>query len=96
MHSVLENKVDLLLYPTVLSPPCRIDEGNIDSTEMFANDVMTVPASLAGLPSVSVPVPLEGGKPFLVGLQLVGSRHGEGKCLKAAKVLESASIQKRW
>jgi aspartyl-tRNA(Asn)/glutamyl-tRNA(Gln) amidotransferase subunit A len=96
MHSVLENKVDLLLYPTALFPPCRIDEGNIDSTEMFANDVMTVPASLAGLPSVSVPVSLEGGIPFLGGLQLVGPRHGEYKCLKAAKILESASTQKQW
>lgn len=91
MRSVLENKVDLLLFPTALSSPCRIDKGQIDNTEIFSNDVMTVPASLAGLPSVSVPVPFEHGGSFMAGLQLVGSRHGEEKCLKAATILECAN-----
>eukprot|EP00980_Cylindrotheca_fusiformis_P028702 scaffold22638_cov138-Cylindrotheca_fusiformis.AAC.14 len=93
MHTVLKEKADLLLYPTALFTPSRIDDGKIDSTEIFSNDVMTIPASLAGLPSVSVPVPLEGGGSFLGGLQLVGSRHGEGTCLKAAQILESGSFQ---
>lgn len=51
----------MLLMPTTLYPPPRLDGengGNVDTmdpTEMFANDIMTVPASLAGLPAVSVP-----------------------------------------
>ena len=92
MHSVLQNKVDLLLIPTALSLPCEINDlTKLDSTEVFANDVMTVPASLAGLPSVSVPVPFEGGGHFLAGLQLIGSRLGEEKLVRAAKALESMS-----
>jgi aspartyl-tRNA(Asn)/glutamyl-tRNA(Gln) amidotransferase subunit A len=59
LRSALE-KVDLLLIPTALSSPCSLDRDRLDSTEMFANDVMTVPASLAGLPSVSIPVSLTG------------------------------------
>jgi aspartyl-tRNA(Asn)/glutamyl-tRNA(Gln) amidotransferase subunit A len=54
---------DMLLVPTTLYPPPHLggdSEGSsdskiMDSAEMFANDIMTVPASLAGLPAVSVP-----------------------------------------
>eukprot|EP00978_Attheya_sp_CCMP212_P036369 scaffold164308_cov58-Attheya_sp.AAC.1 len=59
-----DRAVDLLLIPTALSlPPTLMDSRNgvqhpVDSTEMFANDVMTVPISLAGLPSISLPIPI--------------------------------------
>jgi aspartyl-tRNA(Asn)/glutamyl-tRNA(Gln) amidotransferase subunit A len=84
---------DLLLVPTVVFPPPEIgDEHKIDQTEQFANDVMTVPISLSGLPAVSVPVgEWDGHGRFLPGLQLVGSRHGEEALLRAAAVLEKAS-----
>lgn len=89
LHESL-NDVDLLLVPTALFPPPQIGGKALDATEMFANDVMTVPISLAGLPSVSVPV---GGADdeaafFQHALQLVGPRHGEATMLLAAAVLE--------
>jgi aspartyl-tRNA(Asn)/glutamyl-tRNA(Gln) amidotransferase subunit A len=88
MQSVLQDKVDLLLIPTALSSPCRIDQEEIDNTKTFTNDVMTVPASLAGLPTISVPImPQEGDWPS--GFQVIGPRLGEQKVLKAAKILES-------
>ncbi|CAJ1969462.1 unnamed protein product [Cylindrotheca closterium] len=91
MHSSLKEKVDVLLYPTALSAPPRIDQGEIDSTETFANDVMTVPASLAGLPAISIPVaPKDDGR-FPLALQLVGYRHGEATILNAARVLQDMS-----
>ena len=77
--------VDLLLIPTALSLPSTLDEMP-DSTEMFANDVMTVPISLAGLPAVSVPVARDGYAS--IGLQLVGSRLDEKTILEVAKVIE--------
>jgi len=53
--------VDVMLVPTCLSLPCRIME-NVDEEEsnmnMLSSDVMTVPLSLAGLPSMSLPVKL--------------------------------------
>ncbi|KAL3944601.1 MAG: hypothetical protein SGBAC_001313 [Bacillariaceae sp.] len=88
MHSSLNEKVDVLLYPTALSAPPRIDQGEIDSTQTFANDVMTVPASLAGLPSMSIPLAPKDGKQFPLALQLVGCRNGEASILNAARVLE--------
>lgn len=91
------NAVDLMLVPTALSLPCPIgkDGQQPDSTEMFANDVMTVPISLAGLPSVSVPVGIPTNDvSFMgvhtVGIQVVGGRLTEGYVLRAASVVEGA------
>ena len=95
LYSVLQEKVDLLLIPTALSLPCRIDQGKVDNTEMFANDVMTVPPSLAGLPSVSIPVRIKGGDSFMGGFQLIGSRLREDIVLEAGRVLETASSRDR-
>lgn len=89
------NESDVLLIPTVLSLPCSLDK-TPDSTEMFANDVMTVPISLAGLPSVSVPVAITSGEDSdaatSVGLQVVGSRLNEKVILEVANVLERACM----
>jgi aspartyl-tRNA(Asn)/glutamyl-tRNA(Gln) amidotransferase subunit A len=95
LHESLHD-VDLLLVPTALFPPPRIGGEAMDATEMFANDVMTVPISLAGLPSVSVPVGLSVGADdeaafFHHALQVVGPRHGEATMLRAAAVLEELS-----
>jgi aspartyl-tRNA(Asn)/glutamyl-tRNA(Gln) amidotransferase subunit A len=95
LHESL-NDVDLLLVPTALFPPPQIGGEDMDATEMFANDVMTVPISLAGLPSVSVPVGLSVGTDdeaafFQHALQLIGPRHGEATMLRTAAVLEGIS-----
>jgi aspartyl-tRNA(Asn)/glutamyl-tRNA(Gln) amidotransferase subunit A len=59
---------------------------------MFANDVMTVPASLAGLPSVSIPVSLTGDGKHMAGLQLMGARLREDMILRAGQILEQADF----
>jgi aspartyl-tRNA(Asn)/glutamyl-tRNA(Gln) amidotransferase subunit A len=90
LHSTLNDKVDMLLIPTVLSRPPRIDDNSshvMDSTEMFANDIMTTPASLAGLPSISVPAPSLDDSIFPCGMQLIGCRLMENVILKTAHVL---------
>ncbi len=58
---------------------------------MFLNDVMTVPASLAGLPAMSLPVGSlpHAGTQVPVGLQLVGPHNGELLLLQAAAALEA-------
>jgi aspartyl-tRNA(Asn)/glutamyl-tRNA(Gln) amidotransferase subunit A len=91
LRSALE-KVDLLLIPTALSQPCSLDRDRLDSTEMFANDVMTVPASLAGLPSVSIPVSLTGDGTHMAGLQVMGPRLREDLILRAGQILEQADF----
>jgi aspartyl-tRNA(Asn)/glutamyl-tRNA(Gln) amidotransferase subunit A len=52
-------RVHVLLAPTAPTlPPTVVDLLGRSPVEEFTNDVLTVPASLAGLPAVSVPVPL--------------------------------------
>jgi len=94
-HQALK-KYDMLLFPTNIFPPVSLDR-EVDRTEMLANDVMTVPVSLAGLPAVSIPVTDEDGAddwfPFVPGLQLVGPRLGESKLLSTAVALEDRRSQ---
>jgi aspartyl-tRNA(Asn)/glutamyl-tRNA(Gln) amidotransferase subunit A len=94
LHTTLSTKVDALLIPTALSLPSRLDREQVDSTEMFANDIMTIPPSLAGLPVLSVPVEMasESGEEtvFKAGMSLVGSRLMERNILKIGRALEMA------
>jgi Asp-tRNA(Asn)/Glu-tRNA(Gln) amidotransferase A subunit family amidase len=54
-----DSLVDLMIIPTALTdPPFIGSEVNLpDPTEAFLNDLMTVPLSLAGIPSISIPIP---------------------------------------
>ena len=56
----------------------------------YLADVFTLPASLAGLPGLSLPAGFgEGGMP--VGLQLIGNYFAEGKLLNAAHRFQQAT-----
>ena len=77
---------DLLLIPT--APSVAFTFGRFDGApeEKYRQDLYTVPASLAGLPALSLPFGTgEQGLP--VGLQLVGPRRSEPRLLGAASAL---------
>jgi aspartyl-tRNA(Asn)/glutamyl-tRNA(Gln) amidotransferase subunit A len=57
---------------------------------MYLNDVFTVPANLAGVPAISVPVGLSGDE-LPLGLQIIGRAFDEETVLRVAEVLESAA-----
>lgn len=76
MRHALET-VDVLLTPTCLSMPNTTNIG-------LANDVLTVPVSLACLPAISIPFLIGTGAP--VGLQIVGS--SDDKVLEVAMALQ--------
>ena len=65
-----------------------------DPLAMYLNDFCAVPASLAGLPAISIPCglaePPEGGPALPVGLQLVAPPFGENRLIEAAFALEQA------
>lgn len=77
--------VDVLLTPTCLSMP-NTTMAYTDPTEMFANDVLTVPVSLACLPAMSIPWWTESNQP--IGLQIVGS--SDDKVIEVAMQLQNA------
>jgi len=82
--------VDVLLTPTAPSAAFGIGELVDDPIAMYLNDVFTVPASLAGLPGISVPAGLSGeGLPL--GLQVLGRPFDEETVLRTAGVLEEAA-----
>jgi aspartyl-tRNA(Asn)/glutamyl-tRNA(Gln) amidotransferase subunit A len=93
LHTTLETTVDVLLIPTVLSLPPRRDVV-MDGTAMFANDVMTTPASLAGLPAMSIPVDHHcetSTGPFTsCGMQLIAGRLNEAVLFRCAQILEDS------
>jgi len=83
-------KVDLVLTPTAPSAAFAIGERMNDPIAMYLNDIFTVPASLAGLPSMSVPAGLSGeGLPL--GLQLIAKPFDEPTMLRAAAFMEEAA-----
>jgi aspartyl-tRNA(Asn)/glutamyl-tRNA(Gln) amidotransferase subunit A len=83
-------QVDLLLTPTCPTAAFGVGEKMDDPIAMYLNDVFTVPASLAGLPAISVPAGLStDGLPL--GLQLIGRAFDEETVLRAAGVLETAA-----
>lgn len=80
-------QVDVLLTPTAPSAAFALGEKNADPLEMYLNDVFTVPASLAGVPAMSVPAGLDGqGLPL--GLQIIGRPLDEQGVLNAGLAIE--------
>ncbi|MDA0675335.1 MAG: amidase family protein, partial [Proteobacteria bacterium] len=80
--------VDLILTPTAPSAAFPIGEKMDDPIAMYLNDVFTVPASLAGLPALSVPAGLtHEGLPL--GLHLIGRPFDEESVLAAGAALEA-------
>jgi aspartyl-tRNA(Asn)/glutamyl-tRNA(Gln) amidotransferase subunit A len=78
---------DLLLTPTAPSAAFGLGEKSADPIAMYLNDVFAVPASLAGLPAISVPAGLDAqGLPL--GLQIIGRALDEQSVLNAALAFE--------
>jgi aspartyl-tRNA(Asn)/glutamyl-tRNA(Gln) amidotransferase subunit A len=77
---------DLILTPTAPSAAFGLGE-KTDPLAMYLNDVFAVPASLAGLPAMSVPGGLDGqGLPL--GLHLIGREMDEQGVLNAGLAIE--------
>ncbi|KEO90327.1 glutamyl-tRNA amidotransferase [Erythrobacter longus] len=80
-------KCDLILAPTTPTASFPLGSLNEDPLTMYLNDVFAVPASLAGLPAMSVPAGLNpDGLPL--GLQLVGKAFDEQTVLNAGLAIQ--------
>ena len=78
---------DVILAPTTPTASFALGDKTDDPLAMYLNDVFAVPASLAGLPAMSVPAMLNGdGLPL--GLQLVGKPFDELGVLNAGLAIE--------
>jgi aspartyl-tRNA(Asn)/glutamyl-tRNA(Gln) amidotransferase subunit A len=82
-------EVDVILTPTQPTAAYKIGAYSADPLQMYLEDSFVAPASLAGLPAISVPAGFENGLPL--GLQIIGPRFGEGKILRTASAYQQTT-----
>ena len=98
-HAAWEH-CDVILAPTTPTAAFALGDNRHDPLAMYLNDVFSVPASLAGLPAMSVPAGLSReGLPL--GLQIIGRALDEQGVLNAALAIErragfSARAERWW
>lgn len=81
---------DMLLGPVAPTTAFKLGENTDDPLKMYLADIMSVAASLAGLPAISIPSGTDGqGLP--IGVQLVAQQKADGKMLAVTKQLEEAN-----
>lgn len=83
-------QVDLIAGPVSPTVAWNIGEMTDDPVRNYLADIYTLPASLAGLPGMSVPVGFgDGGRP--VGLQLIGDYFTESRLLGVAHMFQQVT-----
>lgn len=88
-------QVDVIVTPTAPTVAWKIGAKGDDPLALYLEDVFTIPASLAGIPGLVVPVGYANPKDdatvdLPVGLQILGPVLGEEKCLLVGHVMEQA------
>jgi aspartyl-tRNA(Asn)/glutamyl-tRNA(Gln) amidotransferase subunit A len=81
---------DLIMGPTAPATAFPIGEKVADPVQMYLGDVFTVPASLAGLPAISVPCGFD-SRGLPVGLQITGNHFAEASLLGTAHRYQQAT-----
>jgi aspartyl-tRNA(Asn)/glutamyl-tRNA(Gln) amidotransferase subunit A len=82
-------KVDFLIGPTAPTAAFKIGENTQDPLAMYLGDIMTVGASMVGVPAISIPCGDVSGLP--VGLQIIAPQKQDKELLEIAKWCEEAN-----
>ena len=82
--------VDVLVSPTTPTTAFEIGERTQDPLSMYLSDVCTIPANLAGLPAISLPIGMDdAGLP--IGFQIMGPALSDAVVLQVAAAVEKLS-----
>jgi len=85
---------DLIMGPVAPTTAWGLGEKTADPLSSYLADIFTLPASLAGLPAMSVPCGMsKAAKPLPIGMQLIGNYVQESKLLNAAHQYQ---LQTQW
>lgn len=87
-EDVFEN-YDVIVGPTTPTPAFKVGEKTDDPLTMYANDILTIPVNLAGVPGISVPCGFSNGLPL--GLQIIGKHFDESTVYRVAHAFEQAT-----
>jgi len=83
------NRCDVIVGPVSPTVAWNLGEKTRDPLKMYLSDTYTIPASLAGIPGLSVPCGFYNGLP--VGLQILGKYMDEETILDVGEVYEQAT-----
>lgn len=80
---------DVIVGPTAPTPAFKIGENVEDPLTMYANDILTIPINLAGVPAISIPCGFDNGLPL--GLQIIGNYFDESTIYRVAHAYEQST-----
>ena len=80
---------DVIVGPTAPTAAFKIGEKVDDPMTMYANDILTIPINLAGVPAISIPCGFDGDLPL--GLQIIGKHFDEETIYRTAFAYEQAT-----
>ncbi|MFD1860945.1 Asp-tRNA(Asn)/Glu-tRNA(Gln) amidotransferase subunit GatA [Aeromicrobium camelliae] len=81
-------QVDVLVSPTAPTTAWKLGEKSDDPLSMYLEDVATIPANLAGVPGLSLPVGLAEDSGLPVGVQFLAPAMADDRLYNAAAALE--------
>lgn len=85
--------VDVLLYPTAIGTAPTLDDARkMGELEAYLQDVLTVPTSLAGLPTLSVPIGL-GDDGWPLGVSVAGQWGFDEAIFKFGGIVEGLVLE---
>ena len=79
--------VDVIVSPVSPTTAFKLGEKSKDPLKMYLTDIFTIPASMAGLPAMSVPIAKD-QQGLSIGLHLIGPRFQENTLIKAGRIVE--------
>lgn len=82
-------KYDVIIGPTTPTPAFKMGENTKDPLTMYANDILTIPVNLAGVPGISIPCGFVNELPL--GLQIIGNHFDESTVYRVAHAFEQAT-----
>ena len=83
------SQYDAVVMPTSPTVAFKLGEKTADPLQMYLNDILTIPANIAGIPGISVPAGMSDGLP--VGMQIMGPALSEETLLRVAYAYEQAT-----
>lgn len=81
---------DVIVGPTTPTVAFKLDDKVNDPLTMYAQDILTIPINLAGVPAMSIPCGFtDAGLP--IGLQIIGKHFDEATIYRTAYAFEQAT-----
>ena len=89
------DQVDVLVSPSAPTTAFKLGERIDDPLAMYLNDVTTIPANLAGVPGISVPIGLAPEDGLPVGIQFMAPAREDARLYRVGAALE-ALLESTW